>query len=233
VKNSNKILVIAAGTVVAAIIVFALVARSIIAREFPASGPAAEAYVEEQANLKDFIGIRASSVWKLDIVQGEAYAVVVHVVPALRDRLIVRKSGDVLELGWTGGSFTVGPPRLRAEITMPRLESLDLSGAADVRISGFKTPRLEVVSSGAGAVVCRDSTIGDLKIVLSGIGSVDFSAAPCTNADAELSGLGSLKLDMAGGELRGNLSGVGSIEYRGDVSAERINRSGLGSVKHR
>jgi len=238
VKTSNAILLIAAAAILAGIIVFAVASRPVVAKLFPASGAAeaAEApggFMESRANLKDFSGVRASGAWEIEIKRGESYEVDITAPPAARDRLIVRKSGESLELGWAGRPRFIWPARLKAEITMPRLESLELAGAVNAGIEGFKVPKLSVVSQGAGTVVCRDSEIGDLTVVMSGAGSVDFSNAPSVDADVELSGAGSLKLDMAGGELKGSISGVGSVEYEGTVSSERVSTNGLGSVRRR
>ncbi|MBN2351598.1 MAG: DUF2807 domain-containing protein [Spirochaetales bacterium] len=235
-KTSNKILFIAAAAILAGIVVLAVASRSVLSSVFSAAGPAPsarEAFVETTQNLKDFTGVRADAAWEIDIKRGESYGVNIQAPPAARGSLIVRKSGDSLELGWAGRSQFIWPLRLKAEIVMPRLESIELSGAVNARVAGFKVPKLAVVSQGAGNVVCRDSEIGDLRIAMSGAGSVDFSSAPSVNADVELSGAGSLKLTMAGGELRGNLSGVGSIEYEGNVSSQEVSTSGLGSVRRR
>jgi hypothetical protein len=235
-KTSNKILLITLAVIGGAVLVTAIVSRIFIGGMLARTGETEKFQTEttsSSADLKGFTEIRASAVWEIDITKGDTWSVAIEAPPVVRDTILVTKEGNALVLDQRRTDFGPRGSQLHARITMPEITDIDFSGAAMVKLSGFTGRSLRVTSSGAGAVVCRDSAFDDLAITLSGVGEIDFSDAKTKHAEVELSGLGSVKLAMAGGELRGSLSGLGSIDYSGTVSSERIEKSGLGSVKHR
>src|SRR6185295_2500312 len=122
--------------------------------------------------------------------------------------------------------------RWTARVTMPSLESLDVSGAGAVTFSGFEGATLAVNVSGAADVRGHAGRYRDLDIALSGAASVDLRDVVATSATVALSGAGSIRVHLDGGTLTGNASGAGSIEYSGTVSAERVSKSGFVGVRH-
>jgi hypothetical protein len=169
------------------------------------------------------------------VQRGDAWRVEVAAPTELFEMLRVRVEGGVLDLdldGWWFGDFDEDE-RLEATITMPALESLDLSGTSRVSFSGFDGSELTLDLSGAGALTGTASRFDTLTVDQSGAGSVDLADVPVTNANVDMSGAGSLTLRMAGGRLIGDMSGAASLDYFGTVSEETIDKSGAVNVRRR
>src|SRR5690554_1044027 len=125
----------------------------------------------------DFDEIDIDGQWQVTIERGDAWSVAVEVPAELVDDLRVRVDGDVLHLGferiWQFGDFG-DQEGFKATITMPALESLDLSGASAVRFSGFEGDSLSIDVSGAGEIRGTASRFDTLDLDASGAVSVEL-----------------------------------------------------------
>ena len=114
-----------------------------------------------------FTGVDASGQWEVAIERGDAWRIAIDAPEELLDDIEVELEGDELSLGYEGecaGCFRDGNT-LKATVTMPELESLDLSGATKLSFSGFDGASLSLDMSGAselrGAASRFDSLILD------------------------------------------------------------------------
>jgi hypothetical protein len=187
-------------------------------------------------DLSDFDGVGVDGQWRVTIERGDAWRVSVEMPAELVDQVRVqRDERGMLHLGYDGpwfGGFDEDRA-LQATITMPVLETLDLSGMSQLSFSGFDGSSLSLDASGAGDIRGTASRFDSLLLDMSGFGNIDFSDVAVTNADLDMSGFGNVTLRMAGGRLRGDLSGFGNLEYYGAVSEENVEKSGLGSIRRR
>ena len=192
-------------------------------------------------DFADFDAVSVSGQWQVTIERGDAWRVSVEMPAEFADRVRVERNGDALHLSyagvfWFGGFGRVDrendvPPR--ATITMPALETLDLSGASRVSFSGFDGAALSIHVSGGVALQGAASRFETLTLDLSGAGNVNLGDVPVTDANVDISGAASVTLRMAGGRLSGDLSGTANLEYFGNVSEETIDRSGFVNVRRR
>lgn len=184
----------------------------------------------------DFDEVDIEGQWQVTIERGDAWSVGVEAPAELADDLRVRVDDGVLRLDyerrWRFAEFD-DEGTLQATITMPALESLDLSGASVVRFSGFEGESLSLDVSGAADIQGTASRFDELDLDASGALSVELGDVTVTDADVDVSGAGSITLRMAGGRLTGDLSGTASLEYYGTVSEERLDRSGFVNVQRR
>ena len=183
----------------------------------------------------DFRGVEVDGQWQVTIERGDAWRISVEMPAEVVDRVSVERDGDALELDYLGpwfGDFGEDDA-LRATITMPALESLDLSGATQLSFSGFEGGTLSLDASGAGEIRGSASRFDALLLDMSGFGNIELGDVAVTNADVDLSGFGNVTLRMAGGRLRGDMSGFGSLEYYGTVSEENVDKSGFGRIRRR
>jgi hypothetical protein len=201
--------------------------------------PAPELSGERATRNYDVTGfdrIHVSGQWSVTLERGDAWRVGVEAPVEILDDVEVERDGDELSVsyegGWCAGCFR-DDTALKATITMPEIESLDLSGATTVSFSGFEGRSLSVDVSGGVALRGAASRFDALVLDVSGAGNVDLSAVPVTDANLDLSGAANVKLQMAGGRLTGDISGTGNLEYSGTVSEERIERSGFVNVRRR
>jgi len=181
-----------------------------------------------------FDGIEISGQWRVDVERGDTWSVAVDVPAELSEDVEVELRGDRLSLGFQGG-WCVGCFRegleLKATITMPELESLDMSGASFVTFSGFEGSNLSLDLSGSGQIRGEASRFDALALDMSGAASVELGDVPVRDAEVDVSGAGKVTLLMAGGRLTGDMSGAANLEYSGTVSVEDVDKSGMVSVR--
>jgi hypothetical protein len=229
-RNSQRVVVGVIGAIAALIVVTGVWVRA-TAPEIPElSGER----TTRTYDLTNFDGVGVSGQWQVTIERGDAWRVAVEAPTELFEMLSVRVEGDALDLGldrWFGDFDD--DERLEATITMPALESLDLSGASQVSFSGFDGSALSLDLSGASQLTGTASRFVTLTIDQSGAGKVDFADVTVTNASVDMSGAGNVTLRMAGGTLTGDMSGAGSLEYFGTVSEESVDTSGVANVRRR
>jgi hypothetical protein len=178
--------------------------------------------------LADFTGVDVSGGWELTVERGDAWRVELEVPAELESRVIARVVEGRLELGLSDGirPGAFGDPDFTAEVTLPRLESLTVSGASEIDFSGFDGARLEITVSGAAQIDGEASRFDALKLTMSGAGDVDLEEVPVTDAEVFVSGAASVELRMAGGRLTGHMSGAGNLDYHGSVSEQSVTASG-------
>jgi hypothetical protein len=193
--------------------------------------------------LAGFTGVEVNGNWDVTIERGDTAAVELSYPSGFENRATAQVENGRLVIGGYTSGFKGGfwnrlddgrnSRRWTVRVTMPSLDTLEVSGASSIAFSGFEGSKLAAHVSGAADVRGREGRYRDLDVSLSGAGSLDFRDVVATNAKVALSGVGSIRLRVDGGVLTGNASGAGSIEYSGTVSMEQINKSGFVSVRHR
>ena len=193
--------------------------------------------------IKDFDSIRFIGSWKVKLEQGDDWRVELDYPRDMEQQLRVSVEDGrlILDPGkwdpshwdwnwWKGGQRK----NFSARIVMPKLDSLEISGASNLDLYGFTGKQLDIIISGAGNLEGERGRYENLNLTMSGAGNVDMRDMVFTDAQVNLSGAGNVNLGMDGGVLSGNLSGFGNIEYYGSVKDERVNISGFGKVhQHR
>lgn len=178
--------------------------------------------------LTDFTGIEISGGWELDIARGDSWRVELDVPAEFGTRVEARVVDGRLHLGLSDGIWLspFGQQEFSADVTMPRLESVTVSGASEIDFSGFQGGPLEITVSGAAEVDGSASRFDALNLTMSGAGDVDLSEVPVTDAEISVGGAASVELRMAGGKLTGRMRGAGSLAYYGSVSEQSVMTSG-------
>ena len=208
--------------------------------------------ITQEEPISDFDKVDISDSFAMDISQGEGFSVIVRVDDNLVEHLQVVKEGSTLKIGLKPNrNYTASNATMEAEITMPELTGLDLSGASQATITGFKSSLdLSVDLSGAS------SLLGDIKAAktsfdlsggsdanLSGSGQearidvaggsqIDLSNFPVAEVTVKVAG-GSTATVNTSGKLNADASGASQIYYLGDPILGEIDTSGASSVEHR
>jgi hypothetical protein len=205
--------------------------------------------VTQEEAISDFDKVDISHSFEVDIKQGEEFSVVIRVDDNLVEQLQVEKFGSTLKIGLKPGVSMVSNATLEAEITMPELTGLDLSGASNATISGFKsTKNLTVDLSGAsslrGDIEAGDTSFdlsgssnanligsgGNLTLDASGSSDVDLSDFPVADAEIDASGASTVTVN-ASGRLDVDASGASDVYYLGNPSMGTIDTSGASSIE--
>ena len=169
----------------------------------------------------------------------------------LVEHLQVEKAGSTLKVGRKPGVSLVTNATLEAEISMPELTGIELSGASGAEISGFHSSKgLTVDLSGSsslkGDIEAGDTTFdasgssdaaltgsgGNLKLDASGSSDIDLSGFPISDANLDVSGASSVTVNPSG-TLNVEASGASDVTYLGSPTLGNIDTSGASSVEAR
>lgn len=201
----------------------------------------------------DFTKVSVSHAFDVDITQSSSYLVRITLDDNLFQHLEVFKTGEILTIRLQSGfSYTPALGRqltIQAEITMPDLEEVQLSGATVADLDGFSvTHHFAAGISGASRLQGTYETTGNVSFTVSGASTVELTGAgggliadvsgasrlelrnfPVHNANVDLSGAsqGTVNLD---GRLDANASGASTLRYLGGPTLGTINTSGASTV---
>jgi hypothetical protein len=117
---------------------------------------------------------------------------------------------------------------LTVEITVPELESIELSGAGDVNVEDLSGGEFRVDVSGAGNVEATGE-VDRVEADVSGAGALRLSELVAREASVDLSGAGDIHVH-ATESLTASLSGAGNIVYSGDPADVETDVSGVGQI---
>jgi len=186
--------------------------------------------VTETVSLTGFTSVSAAMGFRVEITESSTFSVRVTVDDNVVDKLRVTKTGDTLSLALDPGIYTF--MSLRAVVTMPNIEGLELSGGSRGSISGFVgLASLDLDLSG-GSHVEAEGSAGDLTVDASGGSTLDLENFPVHDASITFSGgsSGTISLD---GTLDANLSGGSRLWYIGSPTLGDIDTSGASNVQKR
>lgn len=217
----------------------------------PASGPVIEGsgtLVTREFDLAGFDKVDVSYATRVNISQGDSFSVVVSIDDNVLEYLQVEKQGSTLKIG-LDPRRNYRDTRATAEVTMPELTGLELSGASRGTISGFKSSRgFNVDASGAsrlsgdieagdarfdvsgGSRVTSTGSAEDAVIDASGGSTVDLADFPVADANVEASGASDV-IVHASGTLDVDASGASHVKYLGSPTLGSIDTSSGSSVE--
>ena len=203
----------------------------------------------EERSVGDVSAVELAGVGELTIVPGAAPSLSVtaddNVLPALETesangRLTLRTKSRVSINTKTKIAYT---------LTVPRLDSVTVSGAGSVRAHRLDSDDLKVKLSGAGKAHLDNITCKSLKLELSGAGSaalggaaeqftlrlsgaggVDAARLKANSADVRVSGAGNATVWVEG-ELKVRVSGAGGVKYKGHPAQIEQKASGAGRIR--
>ena len=159
----------------------------------------------------------------------------------IKKYLIIDRRGDTLILGLEGGR-TYTNVTLEAQISMPSLRVLDLSGASEVRFSQFdSSDPFEIFSSGsglvegdiqAGNVTIRLSGSSDLRLAGSGQ-DLTLNASGSSMVDLEQFEVDNATLDISGsGDVIVNVEGVSNVFASGSSNITFVGNPTMGEIRN-
>jgi hypothetical protein len=197
--------------------------------------------------LADFSGIDASCVYDVQAVRADVFEVRIDVDDNLAEFLDVRVEDGNLVLDVQPGAFEF--TQLRASVSLPQLDDFDVSGAADLTVTGFVSDQPLVAQTSAAATVAGDVVAGnirllaagnsrvtlagsgnDLQLEASGSASVDLRDYPVQDVTADVSGASQSIVDVEG-RLDAVASGFARLRFLGDPQLGVIEENALGSVE--
>jgi len=161
-----------------------------------------------------------------------------------REEIFIAGDDEVqkgVELELRRGRLTIQPnggwkfwnsDRLQIDVTVRRLEQLELSGASDLLAPGtFRAERLSVTISGSGLARFDDLQAEQLRFGISGAGE-GLLRGQVAGLNVSISGKGKLQAEQLRAHAAAvSISGVGSASVWA-TDALRISVSGIGTVDY-
>lgn len=181
----------------------------------------------EIRDIVGFTGVEVASALDVNVSSGTEFNVTVRANDNLQERILVRRSGDVLEVRLASGNYR--ETDITVNVTMPELESVEVSGASNVDVAGFATlDDLSVDLSGASNLDFSSTSVSNLFASISGASTASLFSLTAAKADINLSGASNLNL-RATELISGSVSGASTLRYRGnpDITA---NSSGASNI---
>ena len=178
-----------------------------------------------EMDFSGFTCVEVSHAFEVEIVQSGSYSVSITADDNLFEYIKVSREGETLEIGLEPGDYR--DITLRAEITMPDLYELNLSGATRGTAQGFSSSRDFILDlSGASSLDMRDMSAGDIKADISGASRAtgDITAG---DGDFDVSGASTVQLQGSARDIVIEASGASRVEL-GDflVNNADVNLSG-------
>ncbi len=196
-----------------------------------------------------FTTLDVGSAFQVTIKQADNYSVTITAGERVFDRIEVTQTGDTLKIDVQPGLALFGIVNAKAEITLPTLDNLTLSGATKGAMDGFTSDTsfvtkisgassldttntnlggLNVELSGASRLTAQ-GTGGDLTCDVSGASNLDLENFQVNNANVVLSGASHAVVNPTG-TLNVDASGASSLQYMGNPILGTVNTSGASSV---
>ena len=178
------------------------------------TGP--ENVITEEKDFTDFTHVDVEGTFEVEIIQSDSFSTTISADESFFDYIAVDKEGETLRIylnpRHTFTDFTLQARNLKAEITMPALYGLNLSGASEGTITGFKSSEdfsLEV--SGASSLTTVDIEVGDAEFEISGASEVtgDMKA---NDAEFKVSGASEIDLEGSANNITLTASGASKID---------------------
>jgi hypothetical protein len=164
--------------------------------------------VTRDFDFTGFTRIKVGNAFKVDIARSDNYSITVMIDANTAEGLKVIKNGDTLEIGrkpfW---NFWGVLNRTQVTITLPDLRSLELSGACEGNVKGFKSSNSFNLKLSGASDLDIDMEAGNFKSDMSGASSFN-GFLKAANSDIELSGASDVTLTGSGGDIRIKASGA-------------------------
>lgn len=180
----------------------------------------------EVREASGFKGVDVGGVFQAEITAGKEFSVEVEADDNLLQYIKTEVRDGVLHIETTERLNSHTPMRLR--ISAPDIESIDVSGASHVSLSGVKNSSLDIDTSGASKVKIEGETAA-VTIGVSGASSIDAESLKAQTATVEASGASKVNVFVTE-RLKSDASGASKIAYSGNPTSVEKNTSGASSV---
>jgi hypothetical protein len=206
--------------------------------------------VTQEMSITGFDKVDISHAFRVNISQGDGFRVAVRVDDNLVQHFQVVKQGRTLKIGLKPGlRLSITRATREAEVVLPELTGLDLSGASRGSISGFSSTKALIVDVSGASQLLGNIEAGDARFDVSGASQVNLSGSaqdvdieasgasivkladlPVADATVNASGASQVTVNLSG-RLDADASGASHVHYLGSPTLGSIDTSGASSVK--
>jgi hypothetical protein len=167
-----------------------------------------------QFDYSDFSRVDIGSAFEFEIIQSGSYGISITADDNLFEYVEVSKVGDTLKVG-LGTIPRLGPVTLKAEITMPQLAGLNISGASRGTAFGFSsTDSLDITVDGASSLDLAEISAGDVNSDVSGA-SQATGELTASDVDFDIDGASTVQLEGSANDIVVNADGASRVKLAG------------------
>lgn len=183
--------------------------------------------VSRPVDIPEFTAIQAGGAFRISVVPGPRCQVVLRAVPEVLKVLTARVVGSHLILEISENIYSPGP--IEADITMPALHAIELSGGSKLEHLAVRGPELHVDLSGS-AKAELSGNVHLLKLDASGSAQFAGGMLSVNEVQAHLSGSAKARLHVTA-KLGVAASGSASLTVTGNPKEQRTRQSGAARVR--
>lgn len=225
----------------------ALLAHGIVFGNTSGSG----VLVTQQMPIPEFTKVQAGNSFRITISLANRFNVAIKTDDNLVDHLDVKKSGNTQVVGLKFGRST-GKAALEADVSMPELTSVRLSGASrgivrgfasagkfDARLSGASSLSGDIEAVSTDVELSKSSSV-DLKassnnliLKASGASNAAFQDLIVGSAEVNLSGASTATINAKDSIGPASLSESSNLFYLGNPTIQDVHTSGGSSINAR
>lgn len=180
--------------------------------------------VSQTIDLSRFTGFDFQAAGEVTVTEGATQQVMVRAQQNVIDALNRDVLNGVWEIGFTECVRNTGD--IRVEITLPELDSVELSGAGTINAE-TQSSAVDTILSGAGTVTLSGQATTH-QIALEGSGIVEAFELTTNETTVVLEGQGNVNV-RAEEQLNVDLLGTGTVFYKGDPQLN-VRITGVGTV---
>jgi hypothetical protein len=186
-----------------------------------------------QETFTGFDRLDLSDGFTVDVRQADSFSVVIRIDDNLERYLDVAQKGSTLQIGLKRNRpSTLRDATLEADVTMPELAALDMSGGSHCTASGLESTKALDLDLSGGSHATVSGAAGDVTIDASGGSHADLSALVAANADVEASGGSQVTVNVTG-RLDADASAGSKVFYLGSPTLGRIDEASGAEIRRR
>jgi hypothetical protein len=183
----------------------------------------------QEKNFSDFSIVDLNNGFQAQIIQGSSYNVSITADSNVINRVDVTQNGNTLTIGLQLGTFFDVGGTLKAQITMPDLQEIHVTGGCSANVANFAVSHDLFVSSSGGSSITMSGQANGLSASCAGGGNLKLSDLKVNTASVQLSGGSSATINVSG-KLDANLSGGSSLTYSGNPTLGTITNTGFSTI---
>ncbi len=183
----------------------------------------------ENRDLSGFKSVDVGGVYQVEITAQKEFSVEVLADDNLLPLIKTEVDGSTLRINTTSRISPTNPVRIR--ISAPDIETLQVSGVANVTVNDLKNTSFAIDSSGASKIAVTGET-AKLTVEVSGASKINAENLKAENASVDSTGASKINVNVSG-ELRTDLSGASKVVYTGTPTNVMTKKSGASSVSQK
>ncbi len=185
--------------------------------------------VTDPRSVSGFSSVEVGSVFLVEITAQKAFGVEIDADENLLPYIQTEVRRGVLHIETDRKISPSSPIRIR--VTAPEIDSVDVSGVANVTVNDIQNADFRIDSSGASTVTASGET-AEFMADVSGSTKINAENLKATGATIDASGASTVTVSVSG-DLRAEASGASKVFYAGTPTNIDKSTSGSGRVSPR